>query len=286
MSLDIGAAVTEGVRRLRSRDGLVLVGAFLVVGVLSSVATQSLTVGISEALLEFAQSPDAPAGTDVEAFREQLRQTRAGSPLAVDISAGAAFGLAFLLGLLAEALRIVAVRVFYASAGDRPTDLRRNLAFATANGFLGGIVVSVLVLLGLVFLIVPGVFLALVLFFVRQEIAVEDRNFVDAMAESWALTRGNRLNLLGLVFVLLVVGFVAFLPTIAASVAGSSTASVVVGAVISPVVTVFGIAATTRAYAQLKAEAGREGPTGPDETDESDESETVGALGPDDIPEP
>ncbi|MEF8843435.1 MAG: hypothetical protein V5A62_17720 [Haloarculaceae archaeon] len=280
MSLDIGAAISEGVDRLLSRDGLVLVGAFLVVGVLSSVATQSLTVGLSEALLEFAQSPDAPPGTDVEPFREQVRQSRGGSPLAVDISAGAAFGLVFVLGILAEALRIVTVRTFYATAGERPENLTRGLAFATANGFLGGIVVSVLVGIGLVFLVVPGVFLALALFFVRQEIAVEDRNFVDAMAESWALTRGNRLNLLGLVAVLLVVGFVAFLPTVAASVAGASTASVVVGAVVSPLVTVFGIAATTRAYAQLKAEDGS------DEPDESDEPETVGALGPDDLPEP
>jgi len=278
MSLDIGAAITEGVERLRSRDGLVVIGAFLVVGVLSSVATQSLTVEVSEALLEFAQSPDAPPGTDVESFREQAEQTRAGSPLAVDVSPGIAFGLAFLLGILAEALRIVAVRTFYAGAGERPADLTRNLAFATANGFLGGIVVSVLVAVGLVLLVVPGVFLLLALFFVRQEIALEDRNFVDAMAESWALTRGNRLNLLGLVVVLLVVGLVAFLPTVATSVAGSSTASVVVGAVVSPLVTVFGIAATTRAYAQLKEEAA----TGPEEP----EDEPVGALGPDDIPEP
>jgi len=278
MSLDIGAAITEGVERLRGRDGLVLVGAFVVVGVLSSVAGQSLLVELAEASLEVAQSPDAPPGTDVEALRDQVRQVRANAPLAVDVSPGAAFGLAFLLGILAEALRIVAIRVFYTARGERPDGLGRNLPFATVNGFLGGIVVYALTALGLVFLVVPGVFLALALFFVRQEIAVEDRNFVDAMAESWALTRGNRLNLLGLVAVLLVVGLVAFLPTVAASVAGSSTASVVVGAVVSPIVTVFGIAATTRAYAQLKeeGEAGAEEP----------EDEPVGALGPDDIPEP
>jgi hypothetical protein len=280
MSLDIGAAITEGVERLRSRDGLVLVGAFLVVGVLSSVATQSLTVEVSEALLGFAQSPDAPPGTDVEAFREQVRQTRAGSPLAVNVSPGVAFGLAFLLGILAETLRIVSVRVFYAASDERPTDLRRSLAFATVNGFLGGIVVSVLVGVGLLFLIVPGIFLALALFFVRQEIAIEDRNFVDAMAESWALTRGNRLNLLGLAVLLLVVALVAFLPTVVANLAGSSTASVAVGAVVSPIITVFGIATTTRAYAQLKAAEDSAEPA------DIDESEPVGALGPDDIPEP
>jgi hypothetical protein len=279
MSLDIGAAITEGVDRLLSRNGLVLVGAFLVVGVLSSVATQSLTVGLSEAALEFAQSPDAPPGTDVETLREQVEQTRAGSPLALDISAGLAFGLAFLIGILAETLRIVSIRLFYTPAGERPADLTSGLAFATVNGFLGGIVVAVLVVLGLVFLIVPGVFLALAFFFVKQEIAVEDSNFVDAMADSWALTRGERLNLLGLAIVLLVIGFVAFLPTIAASVAGSSTASLAVGAIVSPIVTVFGIAATTRAYAQLK---GME----PADPGEAEESEEVGALGPDDIPEP
>ena len=279
MSLDIGAAITEGVERLRSRDGLVLAGAFLVVGVLSSVATQSLTVELSEAALEFAQSPGAPPETDVEALREQVEQARAGSPLAIDISVGAAFGLAFLLGIVAEAIRILAIRVFYAPAGDRPDDLASGLAFATVNGFLGGIVVAVLVIIGFALLVVPGVFLALVLFFVKQEIAVENRNFVDAMAKSWALTRGSRLKLLGLAVVLIVVGVVAFLPTVVASVAGSSAVSLVVGAVVSPVVAVFGIAATTRAYAQLKAEE-------PVDPDDAEDSETVGALGPDDLPEP
>ena len=278
MSLDIGAAITEGIGRLRSRDGLVLVGAFLIVGVLSSVATQSLTVELSEALLQFAQSPDAPPETDVEAFREQVRLARENSPLAVAISPAGAFGLAFLLGVVAETLRIVSVRVFYTPAGDRPTDLTRNLAFATVNGFLGGIVVSVLVSIGFVLLVLPGIFLALALFFVRQEIAVEDRNFVDAMAESWSLTKGNRLNLLGLVLVLVIVGLVAFVPTLIAGQLGQ-TATIAVGAVVSPLITVFGIAATTRAYAQLKEETAEPEP-------EPEEEEFVGALGPDDLPEP
>jgi hypothetical protein len=280
MSLDIGAAITEGVERLRGRDGLVLVGAFVVVGVLSSVAGQSLLVELAEASLEVAQSPDAPPGTDVEALRDQVRQVRANAPLAVDVSPGAAFGLAFLLGILAEALRIVAIRVFYTARGERPDGLGRNLPFATVNGFLGGIVVYALTALGLVFLVVPGVFLALALFFVRQEIAIEDRNFVDAMAESWTLTKGSRLNLFGLVLILAVLfGVNQLLPAAVAGSIGVDVAGTVVGAVVSPVVTVFGIAATTRAYAQLK---------GADSTgvDETDEPETVGALGPDDLPEP
>ena len=280
MSLDIGAAITEGVERLRGRDGLVLVGAFVVVGVLSSVAGQSLLVELAEASLEVAQSPDAPPGTDVEALRDQVRQVRANAPLAVDVSPGAAFGLAFLLGILAEALRIVAIRVFYTARGERPDGLGRNLPFATVNGFLGGIVVYALTALGLVFLVVPGVFLALALFFVRQEIAIEDRNFVDAMAESWTLTKGSRLNLFGLVLILAVLfGVNQLLPAAVAGSIGVDVAGTVVGAVVSPVVTVFGIAATTRAYAQLK---------GADSTgvDETDEPEAVGALGPDDLPEP
>jgi hypothetical protein len=278
MSLDIGAAITEGVGRFRSRAGLALVGAFLVVGVLSSVATQSFFVELAEAALEVAQSPDAPPGTDVETLREQVQQVRASSPLAVEISAAVAFGFVFLLGVVAEALRIVSVRVFYAPAGEQPDDLTRNLPFATVNGFLGGIVVTVLVGVGLVVLVVPGVFLALALFFVRQEIAVEDRNFVDAMAESWSLTKGNRLNLLGLAVILLVVALVVGLLGLVTGQIGP-TATVVLNNVASPLVTVFGIAATTRAYAQLKAAE-------PDVEPETEEDDPVGALGPDDLPEP
>ena len=280
MSLDIGAAVSEGVRRLRSRDGLVLVGAFLIVGVLSSVAGQSLLLGFAEASLDLAQSPDAPPGTDVETLREQVSQVRESTPLAVEISAGVAFGLVFLLGILAEALRIVAIRIFYTAAGNSPADLRENLAFATVNGFLGGIVVYVLIGIGLIFLILPGIFLALALFFVRQEIAIEDRNFVDAMAESWTLTRGNRLNLFALVLILGIVFAISqVFPTLVAGITGSDAGGTVVGSIITPIVTVFGVAATTRAYAQLKAEDSNE-------PDGADEPEPVGALGPDDLPEP
>lgn len=280
MSLDIGAAITEGVRRLRSRDGIALVGAFLVVGVLSSVAGQSLLVAFAETMLELAQSPDAPPGTDVETLREQVQQARANAPLALDVPVQVALGLVFLLGIVAEALRIVAIRIFYGETGGRPDGLTRNLVFATVNGFLGGIVVYALVGIGLLLLVVPGIFLAIALFFVRQEIAVEDRNFIDAMAESWALTRGNRLNLLAFVLILGVLFVLSqALLTLVVGVTGSNVAGTAINSIVSSAVAVFSVAATTRAYAQLKGE-------GPTDAGGTDEPETVGALGPDDLPEP
>jgi hypothetical protein len=286
MSLDIGAAIRDGASRLTTRSGALLFVAFLVVGVLSAVATQSLNVALFESLVELAESgpgSDAADPAQVDALREQLRGAREGSPLAVGIPAGAAAALALLLGLVAEAVTLVAVRVFVA---DRTAELsgalvRRNLGWATLNGFLGGIVVAVVVAIGLVFLLLPGVFLYVSFLFLRQEIAVEDENFIDALVGSWRLSKGNRFELFGLAVIVVLVSLVAFVPGLV--LAGfAPLVGTAVGLVVSPVVTLFGVAVVSRAYAQLKADA-----AAPDEgADETEEDEYAGALGPDDIPEP
>ena len=41
----------------------------------------------------------------------------------------------------------------------------------------------------------PGVFIALSFFFVRQEIALENKNFIEALQDGWVMTRGERVEL-------------------------------------------------------------------------------------------
>jgi uncharacterized membrane protein len=152
----------------------------------------------------------------------------------------------------------------------------------TLNGFVGGIVLGVLVTIGLVLFILPGVFLYVVFLFLRQEIALQDRNFVDALAESYELTKGNRLTLFGLVAILFVVALAGLVPGFAATLAGVPTlVATAIGLLVGPVVALFGIAVTTRAYVQLRDDAAAKA-----EEEVEDEEEPVGALGPDDIPEP
>ena len=157
--------------------------------------------------------------------------------------------------LVAEAIHIVSIRVFASDHTDTVPGAMatRRIGLATINGVVGGIVASVLTLLGLVFLIVPGIYVAISLLFVRQEIAVADKNFIDALADSWGLTAGSRWELLGLGIIVIVINFVASSPVMLFGFL-DYTVGAVLSTVISGVTTVFAIAVITRAYEQLRQE--------------------------------
>lgn len=278
MSLDIGAALREGFDRTTERNALLLMAAFVFVGVASAVATDTLTNGAVAALERLAQQ-DQAAEFDPAAFPD--------APLALPIPLWAALALAFALALVGEALSIVALRTFVSDRRERVPGgfLRRRIAWVTANGFVGGIVVGALVVVGLVLLVIPGVFLYVAFFFVRAEIAVEDTNFVDAMVESWTLTRGDRIEVFALAIVLLVVSLFASAPTAGLGFVDPALASLV-GAVVSGIVSVFVAATVARAYVQLRAGEDDDEPLESGADDEDEEDPYAGALGPEDLDPP
>lgn len=274
MTLDIGKAISDGFDRLLTQPGVYLIAAFLALGLANTVVVQSL----SEIAVEFAIDEFGPQMAEAGAL-EQFQNGAGVFPFAVSLPASL-LAVAFVaLMFVGEALGIVAIRVFAASNPDRlPDGLTDRLALATANGFLGGIFVFLIVLVGflvgLIGLIIGGfvlaAFLGVSLVFVRQAIALDDENAISALTESWSVAKGNRWYLLGLLIIVGVIsgaiggisGFVASLlgPTV------NAVVSIVVGAVIG----VFGIAVTTRAYEQLRG--GQDGPTSV-----NDEYETTGS---------
>jgi type IV secretory pathway VirB3-like protein len=157
------------------------------------------------------------------------------------------------LAFVAEAVRIVAVRTLVSDETETVRDefVSRNLLSATLNGFVGGVVVLILVAVGLVFLVVPGVYLAIAFFFVRQEIAVEDRNFVEALSASWERTSGHRLRLFGLALVVFLVGVVVTAVGGVVGFVGVPLLTTLVTVLLGAVTVVFGVAVTCRAYVQL-----------------------------------
>jgi polyferredoxin len=87
--------------------------------------------------------------------------------------------------------------------------------------FLTSLLVQILISLGLFFLIVPGVFLAVMLMVSTIACILEDRSPVEALKRSRELTRWNRWRLLGLVLILFVLAMaVPLLVAIPAAVAG------------------------------------------------------------------
>ena len=124
--------------------------------------------------------------------------------------------------------------------------------------FLTALFVQILVSVGMFFLIVPGVFLAVMLLVSTIACILEDRSPVEALKRSRELTRGNRWRLLGLVLILALfaigAGLLAAIPTAAAGIVPG------IGALVAPVVSaaaggllgVFGTIVMTHAFLELR----------------------------------
>jgi hypothetical protein len=286
MSLDIGHALRDGASRTAAKNGLILAAVFAGIALLTTVLFQSLSLAIADIALEafqdispgefegLSQAEYEEAITEAEQFRENL-------PLAISMSAGLAAGGLLALALLAEAVSIIAVRVFSADTPEDVTSdlLTENILLATLNGFVGKIIVWGLIMLGLVLLVLPGIVLAVLFFFLRQEVAIKNKNFVQAMADSWRLTKGHRIGVFLVGAVLVVVSQVSETLTSTVLTIVSTTAGLVGAAIVGGLLAAFGAAVATRAYVQLDDDAADA---------VSDDEEPVdpydAALGPDDLP--
>lgn len=246
MSLDIGDALREGGRRLVAPDGLQLLGALLVVGLANAVVVQSFYPAYAAVLVDAGAElpPNFPPPT----------------PLAVEAGIGTVVAAALALALLAEAVRIVGIRALVREEATAiPAALAtRRIGRATANGYVAGVVVYLLSFLAAIALVVPGLFVMVALFFVRQAVAVEDRNFAGAVERSWTLTKGARLEVfvLWVVFVGLLVGSVAATLLLSAALGEGSVAVPLVRAALNALLAAFGVAVTSRAYVQLTDDDG------------------------------
>lgn len=180
MDLDLEGILKRGLRRSVSRNGLLLMGALFV----SYLAEELLGIGVARSAAGQQPPPADPGAV-------------APSPLAALLS--------LLLAVLGLLITIASIRVFVSDETERlPREyFTRNAFRAAINFVVGAIVFGIIVALGFVALVLPGIYLLVALGFWGAFVAVEDRNFVEGLRSSWRLTRGHRLE----VFVLAVAGF-------------------------------------------------------------------------------
>jgi hypothetical protein len=169
--------------------------------------------------------------------------------------------------LAATVVGVVAVRTFVARehASIPRRFLTDRMPFAVANFVVGGIAFGVVVLLGSVLLLIPGIVAYVGLIFMVQFVAVENVNFVTAMRRSWRLTKGNRIRIFALTAVLLVGIFVVtFVLNVGLGIAfgagGAGLAGLAV-ALVNVVVSLYLLAVISDAFVQLRHEGDAQ--TGP-----------------------
>lgn len=289
MGLDIGQALREGASRTTARNGLLLAAVFAGIALLSAILWNTVYLRALDAFLELLQAT-APAeiGMSPQEYAQQLEaaenleSTLNQSPT-LGIPLGVAAGGVLALAIVGEAALLVAVRIFANAeiesiSRDRITD---NLLLATLNGFVGKILVWGLIFLGTLLFVLPGIVLAVLFFFLRQEIAIKDKNFVQAMADSWRLTKGNRIEVFLVGSVLVIVSQLDVVTATLLDIV-STTAGLVGAAIVGGLVTAFAVAVATRAYVQIDEGVG-DG-AGEGESDEPAEDPYDAALGPEDLP--
>ncbi|WP_367176989.1 glycerophosphoryl diester phosphodiesterase membrane domain-containing protein [Haloarcula rubripromontorii] len=249
MALQIGSALEEAGYRLFSRTGAILFVAFL--------ALMSSFQALFNTILATTYA------------RMGYGEIAAALPLTLDIPlsvAGAGIAIGSVVSLY---LTIVSFRTFAAGARDSfPTGaFTRNVPLAMVNVFVGGIVYSLLVFVGSILFLIPGIFAYVAFIFMMPYVIVDDRNFVAALKESYRLTTGNRLALFGLLLIVgtaaaIVGGVIGFVGALALP----GPTSQLPTAVIQPVASLYGTAVIAVVFEQLRESDGMP-PSAPSEDD-------------------
>lgn len=241
VSLQIGRAFQDGIDELLSERGALFAGAFVLFGLLNAVVWASLSRGLLNLFLS-----RLPEGTQVS------QAAMAGNaPLAIDLPLAVAGVAALVLFVANEALNVVAIRAF--ASGDRdpiPDDVGRRLGRTVGVAIAAGILVAIAVTIGFFLLIIPGLVLAVLFFFVRQEVALNDSGVVESISNSVGIVGDNLLATAILAVLLAALGIVVSLVFSALPLPLPPIASTLVTTVLSSVVGVFGLAVTTVAYLQ------------------------------------
>jgi len=239
MSLPIGTALKDGFFKVASRAGAILIAAYLVVNV-------AYLMGVSSTIQAYAIQN---GGTATEAV-----------PLAVDLPLAVGGALLAVSLFLLLYLPIVAIRTFVADEREsiRNEHLTGGVLFALLNLIVGGIVYGIAVTIGLILLVVPGIYVMVVLAFMQIYIVAEGDNFVAAMRKSWRLTEGSRLSLflLGAVVVGISFGLGAVLGigTFVVALAGVNQAVLTVTQIVITVpVSLYTLAVLASAFNLLRA---------------------------------
>ncbi|MCD2200434.1 hypothetical protein LPA44_11080 [Halobacterium sp. KA-4] len=242
MSLSIGSSLTDGVRRVANRNGLKLILGYVVLGLIWQVTFYS-------AFVTWIGTTDIPT--------DELGLPTVGAPFAL-LVVGAVLSL-----LALQYLTIVALRTFVnGHTQSIPREyFTRNIVYVLINSILGSVAFGLLVTLGTILLVIPGIIAYTAFLFMIVYITVEDQNFIAALRDSWTLTRGNWLRLFGLLLVLFVaVGIFASLLSVGTriaitAIAGQSLGTLVSGIIALPV-SLLTLGILAEAYTQLRNQTG------------------------------
>lgn len=235
MALQLSHAVSDGIRRTLTRTGGILFVGLLVIQFGVQTAVNSAVLGYlpPEATAQFSRN----AG------------------LVLPISGSAGLALFGVLILLSSAYFVILSRTFVQPLSEMstfPAMATQRLGRATAIALVGGLIVSITVMIGFVLLFFPGLFFAASFLFFIFAVAVEDRGIISSLKRSWGLARGSRLKLGVLVVVSALFGGVIGAVAPLLDLAGVPVAADIVSIILTTVCFLPYYAIIASAYCQLR----------------------------------
>jgi hypothetical protein len=260
MTIDVEASIDEAIERVTTRAGGVLIAVLTLIGVLRAAAEQDIARSIGESVISaledaaFREELTAEQLQTLENAEAELEATLADLPLALGLSPGQATALWLLAFLGSVVLNVLAIDTF-GNARDTLDGIQtERLGRKTLHLFVGTVVYVLLVGLGFLVFILPGLVVAVLLVYFPVAVVLDDESFVGAFSTSVAVVRENVVPTVGIVLLALVaflaMGFVSpILSGVLPAVAGAVTEEL-----LSAVATAFVLALVTRAYLGARTE--------------------------------
>lgn len=232
MTVNIGQSLQEGLTRAFSRNGILLMVAWTIIGAASLLAYNSWFAAL------YANLPTEPM---------LIGPTLDVSPLYAGIATVLLYLVSFVF--MAGALRTFVTEKTQTLPGSNFT---HNLGWMLLNLIVGFILFYITIWIGFMLLIIPGLFLLVSLFFWFVLVIVEDQNFWQAFKNSWAMTKGNRWTLLGIGLIVTAAGWVVMGISMGLSFLLSEWVGFILFGIAASVYGIFSLATTARVYVQLE----------------------------------
>lgn len=214
MSFNVTDSFREAIERLSTSAGAILVVGLAFFGTIRTAAGQDITAGIAERILTELQDPEfrdqlGPQQTEaVETVEMEIESFIADLPLALGLSPSAAAALwigAYILGLVVV---VIAVDTFGNERDTLSGIETEGIGWKVFNLFFGTILFGILVFIGLLLLVLPGIVLAVLLLFFPAAVVLDDQSVFGAFSSSVSVARENFLGAFGLAVLLVVALFV------------------------------------------------------------------------------
>ncbi|MDY6788487.1 MAG: hypothetical protein SVV03_00845 [Candidatus Nanohaloarchaea archaeon] len=240
MELDVWEALERGFRKTFEDTGLTLIVVFFLIGLVGRIAGESLRRYMLQS-----------------GIIESVTNASTVFPLAWIGPPSISILLAIAVVLMSLLATIVGVRTFLNDKRNViPQEYySQNLVRPLINLVIGGIVAGLVIAIGLVLLILPGLYLMLALFFWTIIVIDKEMGFFQAMKDSWRTTKGfdMKASLILLMFLLLAISYVLSLAAgVVAGISGMSNSfgGILIEVLISAVLTIFQLAVVVEAYLQ------------------------------------